>query len=80
LFDFLQELVFYKDADLLLFGKYLVKIDRQDSQFRLQAEAHGETLDHDRHDLVVDVKAVTLHQFEVKETDQGWEARVILDI
>lgn len=80
LFDFLQELVFYKDAELLLFGHYLVKIEREGSCFRLQAEAHGETLDPDRHDLVVDVKAVTLHQFEVKETVQGWEARVILDI
>ena len=80
LFDFLQEIVFYKDADLLLFGQYSVKIDPGESRFRLQAEAYGEPLDPARHDLVVDVKAVTLHQFEIKETSQGWKARVVLDI
>jgi SHS2 domain-containing protein len=40
----------------------------------------GEELDMNRHDLVVDVKAVTLHQFRVEKTDRGWEAFVILDI
>jgi SHS2 domain-containing protein len=33
-----------------------------------------------RHRLRMDVKAVTLHRFALKETDQGWEAFVILDI
>ncbi len=80
LFDFLQELIFYKDAELLLFSKYLVKIERENSSLQLHAEVYGEKLDPATHDLVVDVKAVTLHQFVVKETDEGWEARVILDI
>ena len=33
-----------------------------------------------KHNLKVDVKAVTLHFFEVKKTAKGWFARVILDI
>jgi len=28
----------------------------------------------------VDVKAVTLHRFRVEQTEQGWEALVILEI
>ncbi|MCZ6878907.1 MAG: archease, partial [Acidobacteria bacterium] len=28
----------------------------------------------------VDVKAVTLHQFCLEKTDQGWMTRIILDI
>ncbi len=33
-----------------------------------------------KHDLIVDVKAVTLHRFEVKQTETGWKASIILDI
>jgi len=32
------------------------------------------------HDLIVDVKAVTLHRFGIKRTPESWEATVILDI
>jgi SHS2 domain-containing protein len=40
----------------------------------------GETLDRDRHEQRVDVKAVTLHRFQLEKTDDGWIAMVILDI
>ena len=33
-----------------------------------------------RHEEVVDVKAVTMHMFEIKQTEKGWRAQVILDI
>lgn len=80
LFNFLQEIIFYKDAEQLIFGRYGVKIDKKDSGFKLTAEIFGEKLDMMKHDLIVDVKAVTLHQFEVKKTEEGWRVRVILDI
>lgn len=80
LFDFLQEIIYYKDAELLLFGEYSVKIGRENDRFLLNADAIGEELDGQRHELVVDVKAVTMHQFEVKKTEDGWMARVVLDI
>lgn len=80
LFAFLQEIVYYKDAELLLFRRYDVEIVQKDARFELEAWAYGEKLDSRKHDLIVDVKAVTLHQFEVKETGEGWKARVILDI
>jgi SHS2 domain-containing protein len=40
----------------------------------------GEVLDPMRHDQVVDVKAVTLHRFQVARSPEGWKAFVILDI
>ena len=46
----------------------------------LHATAIGEQLDPQRHQMRVDVKAVTLHRFRVEQTEQGWEAFVILDI
>ncbi len=80
LFNFLQEIIFYKDAEQLIFSRYDVKIGHEGPHFKLKAEFYGERLDMNKHDLIVDVKAVTLHKFEVKKTDAGWEAVVILDI
>ena len=80
LFNFLQEIIFYKDAEQLIFSRYDVKIRQEGPHFKLKAKFYGERLDMNKHDLIVDVKAVTLHKFEVKKTDAGWEATVILDI
>ena len=80
LFELLQEQIFYKDAERLLLRVPKVQIRRQKNRFMLRAEAYGEELNPERHELVVDVKAVTLHRFEVKHTPQGWRATVILDI
>jgi len=80
LFDFLQELIFLKDAELLLFSKIKVDVKEEKSIYRLKAQLVGEKIDPKKHNLKVDVKAVTLHRFEVKKTKTGWFARVILDI
>ncbi|MBW4443748.1 MAG: archease [Plectolyngbya sp. WJT66-NPBG17] len=80
LFNFLQEFVYYKDSELLLLRAQQVQIEEQASIYHLSATTQGEQLDRDRHHQRVDVKAVTLHQFELKKTDTGWSAQVILDI
>ncbi|MBI4257847.1 MAG: archease, partial [Thaumarchaeota archaeon] len=80
LFDFLQELIYYKDAELLLFSKYDVSVDHVDDAYRLRAKVYGEEIDMKKHNLIVDVKAVTMHKFEVRQTSGGWQATVVLDI
>jgi SHS2 domain-containing protein len=80
LFQLLQELIFYKDAERLLLRVRRVGIRQDASGYALQADAWGEEIDPLRHDLVVDVKAVTLHRFRLAQTERGWEATVILDI
>ena len=80
LFDFLNELIFHKDARRLLLRVSSLTISRQDGRFSLRAFLSGEEIDPARHRLNVDVKAVTLHRFRVEETDTGWEATVVLDI
>jgi len=79
LFDFLQELIVIKDAELLLFSAFDVAITRNGS-YRLNAACSGETIDPKKHALGVDAKAITLHQFEVKQEKGQWVARVIVDI
>jgi SHS2 domain-containing protein len=80
LFNFLQELIYYKDAQKLLLRVDNIHIEKTQTGFKLQAQAFGEELNPEKHDLRVDVKAVTLHQFQVKKTSEGWRAQVILDI
>jgi SHS2 domain-containing protein len=76
LFDFLQELIYFKDAEQLLLR---VRDTRIEKHF-LTAEAAGERLDAARHHQRADVKAVTLHGFSVEKQDDGWKATVLLDI
>jgi SHS2 domain-containing protein len=80
LFNFLQEFVYYKDAEQLLLMVAQVEIATHAGHYRLTTTARGERLDPTHHDLRVDVKAVTLHRFCLQQRARGWEALVILDI
>ena len=77
---FLQELVYYKDSELLLLRASQIEFEEKDGKYQLSAVVQGETLDRDRHQQGVDVKAVTLHRFQLEKTNDGWTAMVILDI
>lgn len=80
LFDFLQELIYFKDAERLLLRVRDVQIDEKEEKYFLKSEGAGEVLDETRHHQRADVKAVTLHDFSVEKEDDGWKARVLLDI
>jgi len=80
LFDLLQELIYYKDAEKFMLRIHQIKIKKDDGRHVLEAVALGEKLDSNRHRTRADVKAVTLHRFELVKTDRGWETTVILDI
>jgi SHS2 domain-containing protein len=80
LFSFLNELVYFKDARLLLLRASEALVTKEGSRFILHATLYGEQLNPEKHHPAVDVKAVTLHLFRVEEKDAGWEAQVILDI
>lgn len=84
LFDFLQELIYLKDASRLVVRVRSIQIDcREEGPCSLKATLAGEQLDPARHQQRADVKAVTLHNFSVQENDPpqaGWRARVLLDI
>jgi SHS2 domain-containing protein len=80
LFDFLQELIYFKDARRLLLRAREMRIDHKDEVYVLKATVAGERLEDTRHHQRADVKAVTLHGFSVREEDGGWKAKVLLDI
>ena len=78
-YNWLEELVFMKDAELMLFSKYKIKITEKDGKYHLEAEMYGEKLKK-RHEQKIDVKAITLHMFEVKQKGDSWFCRVVVDI
>jgi len=80
LFDFLQELIYFKDAKRLLLRACETQIDQKVEIYFLKSKVAGERLDDTRHQQRADVKAVTLHGFTVEKHDGGWRARVLLDI
>jgi len=87
LYNFLQELIYYKDAENLL-----LRIDDCRIQFReqeegalegsarLEARVSGQTVDSEAHRLGTDVKAVTFYNFSLHRDDLGWRATVVLDV
>ena len=76
LVSWLQELLYLLDTEELVFSRFQVRLH----DCSLEATAWGEVFDPDRHMIKTEIKAVTYHQLEVAESDQGWQAQVILDI
>jgi SHS2 domain-containing protein len=80
LLQILQEIVYYKDAERLLLRCGSARIEKSKDRWRLSAELAGESIDEIQHELLADVKAVTLHLLAVERTARGWTARAVLDI
>jgi len=80
LFDVLQELIFFKDAYQLICRFRNVKITSENKRIVFKGTAVGEKIDYKKHNLAVDVKAVTLHEFKVQYSNNLWKAHVVLDI
>jgi SHS2 domain-containing protein len=80
LFDFLNELLFLKDSEGLLFSQFSIKISKQNNLNYLEASLKGEKADPNRHKITTDIKAITLHLFTLNKNKNGYTARVVLDI
>lgn len=80
LLKFLEEFVYAKDADGNFLRASRVAVTQHNDVWCVDAGAAGEAIDPARHQLSGDVKAVTVHRLNVRRTDSGWEATVVLDI
>ncbi len=59
----------------------LVSLQRSGVMWELDAQVSGEALDPARHYIYFDIKAVTYHQLEIKETNGGgYQVRIVFDI
>ncbi len=79
LYLWLSELVFVKDAQEIVFGKFEAQI-KKEKEFLLNAKCFGEYIKYPDERLRNDVKAVTKHLFAVKKEKGKFKATVVIDI
>lgn len=80
LFDWLSDLVFWKDAAGVVFSKVGLRLHQQaNGSWHLNALLSGEPVNGTQ-ELRNDVKGVTKHLYRVSQQDGCWTARVVLDV
>lgn len=79
LFDFVNELIYQKDVNNVLFLPGNIEIERQDGMLHLVASMKGERIGK-KCSFIVDVKAATMHKLSVIHDDEGWSSFMILDV
>ncbi len=79
LLDFMNELVYQKDVNNLLFLPVNMKIERQDGILYLVALMKGERIGK-KCSFIVDVKAATMHKLSVIQDNEGLSSFMILDV
>ena len=83
LYAWLAEILAVADAELLVFRRVSVKELREPhpgSPGEARGTVHGEKFDRSRHTAGTYIKAVTLHQFAIERSAEGFQARVFLDV
>ncbi|MET0515326.1 MAG: archease [Nitrospiraceae bacterium] len=82
LFDWLEEMVYLKDAHGVVFHHASLILDRRPPQgiWHLHGELVGAPVHPGTQELRSDVKGVTKHLYEVSECCGAWRARVVLDV
>ena len=77
LVNWLSELLYISATKVMLFCRFdIAQIDRE----HVVANALGEPIDQNRHELYTEIKAVTYHDLKVDKADQIWVARVLFDV
>ena len=82
LYDFLSEILFLKDSKYMVFRNVKVKIseNKKNKKFELKSILEGDTINPQKQQLENDIKAVTMHMFEIKKEKNNWKATVVVDI
>ncbi len=80
LFDWLSEVVYWKDAAGVVFREAPLTLTQEGDVWLLRARLIGAPVDQQTQELHADVKGVTKHLYGLKQTDGRWKARVVLDV
>ncbi len=80
LYDFLEEIVYLKDSENILFSDFKLKIKKEKGHVSLIATLKGDPINPKKQELRNDVKAITMHLFTIEKINEGYKATVIIDI
>ena len=77
LHNFLSAVLFEMEEKEMLFSRFkILKLGGGS----VEAELLGEKIDRETHSFKAEIKAVTWHEFFVREEENKWVARVLVDI
>ncbi|MFH1473972.1 MAG: archease [Candidatus Aenigmatarchaeota archaeon] len=76
LFDWLSELLYFRDIENMFFGKFDIKIEKNEN-FKLTGKIYGEKIE--GHELRTEVKGVSYQLMKIEEKPE-FKIRVILDV
>lgn len=71
LYDFLSEILFFKDSKYMVFKNAKVLVSEEKNNYKLKAILEGEKINPQKQQLENDIKAVTMHMFELKKEKKG---------
>jgi len=80
LFDWLSEVVYWKDAAGVVFREAPLTLTREGDVWLLRAHLIGAPVDQQAQELHADVKGVTKHLYVLKQAGSCWKVRVVLDV
>jgi len=81
LFDFLSEFLYIFDVDELIFSQiYVSKIEKFNGNYKLQATLKGEKFDLDKHEIGIEVKAITYSFMNIEEKHASTIIDIVYDI
>jgi SHS2 domain-containing protein len=80
LYDWLEKVLLGLLIDNIALSDFKVKISERNSNYNLKGIAKGEALDLKKHHYKVEIKAVTYHEMEIKQTENRITARFLLDL
>ncbi len=80
LVDWLSELLYLFEVEGIVFCEFKIDwIEKTGEGFSLTGKARGEPIDLSRHRFDTQVKAVTLHELEVQQTEESFWVQVVVD-
>jgi len=77
LFNLMDEFLFITDVDFLIPKSIEVIVDHKN--LSASAVCMGERFSAATHEVGIQIKAVTYHMMEIKETPDGWSVRMVFD-
>ena len=80
LHDWLTEVLLAFHVRRLVLADFEVKVEAEPVISGLSATARGEAIDPRRHEIDMEVKAVTWHALKVEPHAGGWLAEVVVDV
>jgi len=81
LFDFLTKILFYQDAENLVFHSVKVeKIVQKEGKWKLAAKLQGEEFNPKKHAEGTHIKAITYHYMEIEKAKGSYRIKVLVDI